>query len=172
MRSGDYPWHSNMLKKEEDAEEEEEEEEEEGEEGDAFTPPSLSSSNLPLTRTREAPTIRRTYLECGARNTHTPSILGNEWCWPGCHSIFETVGRQVFVTKVLFVRTDAELDKMSSIVCVPQVWHSLLARCKNREAGQQCFGASPAWLGCGGSSPGINEHFPTDLHVPRQIEKS
>ena len=62
-------------------------------------------------------------------------ILGNGWCWPGCHSIFETVGRQVFVTKVIFVCTDAELDKMSSIVCVAQVWHSLLARRKNREAG-------------------------------------
>ena len=106
----------------------------------------LSSSNLPLTRTREAPTIPRTYLECGTRNIHTPSILGNGWCWPSCHSIFETVGRQVCVTKVIFVRTctDAELDKMSSIVSVAQVWHSLLARRKNREAGPQCFGASPA----------------------------
>ena len=35
------------------------------------------------------------------------------------------------------------------------------------------FGALPAWLGCGRSSPGINENFPTDLHVPlkKKIKK-
>ena len=140
----------------------------------AFTPPLLSTSNLPLTRTRKAPTVRSTCLECGTRNIHTPGILGDGWCWPGCHSIFETVGRQVCVTKVIFVCTDAELAKMSSIVCVAQVRHTLRARRKNRETIQQCFGASPAWLGCGRSSPGISEHFPTDLNVPlkKRIKKS
>ena len=28
-------------------------------------------------------------LECGTRNFHTPSILGNGWCLPGCHSILK-----------------------------------------------------------------------------------
>ena len=82
--------------------------------------------SLPLTRTREAPTVWRTYLECGTRNIHTPGILGNGWCWPGCHSIFETAGRQVCVTKVIFVCTGAQLDKMPSIVCIAQVRHICL----------------------------------------------
>ena len=42
----------------------------------AFAPPSLSASNLPLTRARKAATVWRAYLECGKRNTKfTPLVF-------------------------------------------------------------------------------------------------
>ena len=44
-----------------------------------------------------------------------PGILGNRWRWQGCHSIFETTGRQVCVTKVIIIRTHAELAKMPGL---------------------------------------------------------
>ena len=59
-------------------------------------------------------------------------------------SLLETAGRQVCVTKVIFIRTHAELAKMSSVVCTAQIRNTLLAGRKNLEAGQLCFGASPA----------------------------
>ena len=92
-------------------------------------------------------------------------FLGYGWCWPSHHSIFELVGRQVCVTKVIFLCTDAELAKMTFVICVTQIRHTLLARFKNCEAGQHCFRASPTWLGCGWSSPGINENLPIALFV-------
>ena len=122
----------------------------------ASPPPLLSTPSLPLARARKASAVWRADLERGKRNIHPTGLLGNGRCWPGCQSIFEAAGRQVRIAEVRNLLIDVGLAYMPRVICIAALRHTLLARHKICEAGQQCTGASPAWLGRGRSSLGVN----------------